>query len=581
MTPEVVPLENGQNKSTNGKRKRSWGAVVSLLVLAFVLRSHHLEKVAVEHFDEGVYASNLYSEHLDFRFPDQHLYAPPLLPTVFEWMLISEDGAPDAVMWVNVFLGTALVFAVWWTTRMIGGDRSAIVAATLVTFSDYFVNYSRAALTDIPVCLWMVLAIGAILKGLDSGSRLWMIIGAALTALAWWTKYNGWLPLAISGAGLAGWVVFERPEWRHARAILFQWMVIAALAVLMWTPVLSSLQPTGGYRAVAENHAGYVTGVSGWVPSMIRHVQVAHHDMGLLTVLGIIAGSVSLGFGVGRTGWWWVPLSIVVCGGVLYIAGPIPVLFVGAVIGFVIQFRVTGENEFVRWGFWFLLAWFVSMSLMTPMYRPYPRLMMPWVLSAVIGMSLLASNLKSKNSQRLFCLTWRIGSSLPWIMVIICLYVGDGVPSQFQLPSQRTDRTAFRTLAVEYVDEFAQHTDESLTRNMPVDAVVYVLAEPGLYYHLASLDDGPLPFIAQPASNLGMLAPGQTDPRVPTFLITGPHSKTEAKELLTMQNRVEMLRVDEVPMSDLVLLDDMAPSELEAAREQTVTLWKLKRFGEK
>ena len=35
-----------------------------------------------------------------------------------------------------------------------------LAAAALVAFNDMFIQYSRAVLTDVPVCLWMTLAVG-------------------------------------------------------------------------------------------------------------------------------------------------------------------------------------------------------------------------------------------------------------------------------------------------------------------------------------------------------------------------------------------------------------------------------------
>ena len=50
-------------------------AAIVLTVLAAGLRLAHLDRVAIEHFDEGVYAANFYAAHLEDRFPDRHLYA--------------------------------------------------------------------------------------------------------------------------------------------------------------------------------------------------------------------------------------------------------------------------------------------------------------------------------------------------------------------------------------------------------------------------------------------------------------------------------------------------------------------------
>src|SRR5262245_52822704 len=60
-----------------------------ILVLGLIHRGWHFELSTVEHFDEGVYASNLwFGEDSNFRYPMRHLYAPSLLPALIEWTMI-------------------------------------------------------------------------------------------------------------------------------------------------------------------------------------------------------------------------------------------------------------------------------------------------------------------------------------------------------------------------------------------------------------------------------------------------------------------------------------------------------------
>src|SRR5687768_3002192 len=50
---------------------------ISIRLLAF-------SRSAVEHFDEGVYASNIFFGPPDYAYPMQRFYAPPLLPALIE-----------------------------------------------------------------------------------------------------------------------------------------------------------------------------------------------------------------------------------------------------------------------------------------------------------------------------------------------------------------------------------------------------------------------------------------------------------------------------------------------------------------
>ena len=128
-------------------------SVLTLVLLGFALRAWQPTQMAVEHFDEGVYASNRFcgpiiSPEAPYSFPDRHLYAPPLLPAVLELVLLVSGGSPGSVMCPNVLVGTITVLAVWWVARSWFGPVSAIVAGTLAATSEYHIAFSRTALTD-------------------------------------------------------------------------------------------------------------------------------------------------------------------------------------------------------------------------------------------------------------------------------------------------------------------------------------------------------------------------------------------------------------------------------------------------
>ena len=55
-----------------------------ILAAGVALRLYALSRSAVEHFDEGVYASNLFFGAPDYAYPQQRFYAPPLLPALIE-----------------------------------------------------------------------------------------------------------------------------------------------------------------------------------------------------------------------------------------------------------------------------------------------------------------------------------------------------------------------------------------------------------------------------------------------------------------------------------------------------------------
>ena len=82
--------------------------VLFVAVIAGSLRLAAPSHLAIEHFDEGVYASNRLADFQDppGAYPDRHLYAPPLFPKLLEWSLALGGGRPWSPMAVNLVVGT-------------------------------------------------------------------------------------------------------------------------------------------------------------------------------------------------------------------------------------------------------------------------------------------------------------------------------------------------------------------------------------------------------------------------------------------------------------------------------------------
>ncbi len=63
--------------------------------------------------------------------------------------------------------------------------------------------------------------------------------------------------------------------------------LLTAVTALAIAPLFVSLQGTGGYTAVATNHARYIVGVFGWLDSAIAHAQHLAAFESFLTPLGV------------------------------------------------------------------------------------------------------------------------------------------------------------------------------------------------------------------------------------------------------------------------------------------------------
>jgi dolichyl-phosphate-mannose-protein mannosyltransferase len=235
--------------------------------------------------------------------------------------------------------------ALWLVGRSWFSPRAGLAAAALVAISPFHIVYSAAALTDVWLGLWLLLAVDAAGRSLARRDLRWAVAAGLYTGFAWWTKYNGWLPLAIEGAGLGVLAAVSRlhpgmkvrgsgvsvqdlesdvPVSRGRRRVgarntqpavasagekeqgnwSWLWPAVGCLAMtsvvalLAWSPYWFALQKVGGYGPIAGNHAKYVVGFAGWLTSAARQVAgFSVIDRGF-TAAGILAAFVVPAFSV-------------------------------------------------------------------------------------------------------------------------------------------------------------------------------------------------------------------------------------------------------------------------------------------
>jgi hypothetical protein len=531
------------------------------------LRAAYPSRMAVEHFDEGVYASNLYTP--DGRYPFQHLYAPPLLPFFLEWAAIF--GGPHSVMWVNVISGSLTLLVLWGMVRQWWGPPAAIAAMVLLAFNEFHIAYSRAALTDAMLGLWMTAGVWAGWRAIQFGGAGNIAAAGVLASLAWWTKYNGWLTLAITGSGAAGWILFggtraatqasggrqppveqpatstntprkknkgaarpplaEAPKtdtvFGAARIYLGRWALTAAIAFLLWSPWLWDLQQYGGYAAVAKNHSGYFTGLGQWWANAVRQCAAIASGCHWLTQSGVAVAVVST-------------------------------LIVGVRSSKLTPEQVAAQDDFDErpWtrvirlpSTWIAAAWFIGLTVAVPLYQPYPRLCLPWLIGLVTLFGGLIANCGEWNDQ---------GGRLQPVgflaMIPAALLYFGGLTSRGGDIGCWDSRSSLEDVSQ---DVIAALQSQPLTRNVDgVRCVVSVVAEPGLYFHLGSLQrNSPVGHFAVPAADLGVARSESGTSEVPVYLVVGPHADQSEADSLIATGRVEQVAEFEYWPSNMVLLD--------------------------
>ena len=344
------------------------------ILLGAILRLAYPGRMAIEHFDEGVYASNFwFGAEEGYEYPARQLYAPPLLPAAIEWaMFIAALGGirPTGFspMIPSLIAGLATIPSIWWVGRRWFGPSAGIVSGWLVAASDFHSSYSRAALTDVPVCLFILWGVYFTWQALQTGTRRSIILAAVFTALAWWTKYNGWLPLAVGLSGAAAWQMRLPRAERQLVQVGKRWLLIASLSFLLWSPVLIGLQSHGGYAAVAANHRQYVEGFTDWTANAELQLEnIAYYDGPLRHLIEPWMMRRANQFIDHLPPSWlgWLPIILLLLGTVT--------------ICLLCHYRrVTLPSKGANWA---LLAWICGLTVATPCYHPYPRLVMPWMLA--------------------------------------------------------------------------------------------------------------------------------------------------------------------------------------------------------
>ena len=482
--------------------------------------------IAIEHFDEGVYASNLWCPDNDSSYPDRHLYAPPGLPQVIEEAHLWLGASDFSSIAPSLLAGIALIPLLGLLARDWLGEPAGRAAVLLAVFSDVHVLYSRIALTDVPWITWLVLALWLIRRGLVSGQPAVLLAAGLATALGWWTKYTGWLPLA---SGLSG--VIAVPLLLHqTRPLWGNWLkrmgAVVAVTAISIAPLFVSLEDTGGYSAVTANHARYIVGLTGWLSSAASQVEHMAAFESPLTFVGVL---VACWFTTGTSErFTWNAnrrrlLPAVAAGGFVAIGSFSALVLVAAGLALRDGLAKLRHNDHVapdRGLAWTMLAaWWIAMTLTTPLYYPYPRLVLPWLVAGwlLVGHRLAcwtapgspSEKSPGASSQNETILTVAAASGLVLLLVAI--------PSRFL--TRAVPAIAPRTAVVGVADRMI----EAVTNQVPSgNAVIRVWGEPALFFQLNNRSPDRL--LMQPAGGLQVIRPGEPPPDIPVFLVIGPHA---------------------------------------------------------
>jgi 4-amino-4-deoxy-L-arabinose transferase-like glycosyltransferase len=497
-----------------------WAWLAAAVVAGAVLRLAFPGRMAVEHFDEGVYASNvLFGAESSFQYPGREFFAPPLLPTVIEWLHIgwSLTGLtpPGWLPMVPALVcGMATIPSLWWIARRWFSPHAGVAAAWLIALCEFHAFYSRTALTDVPLtfCLmWAVYWFGRALAFPPGspgtavpGSLRATAFAGALTAAAWWTKYNGWLPIAIAATAVALCLLITRAPRQAWAGTVVVGTLATLIAVALWLPVLWDCQDVGGYRAIAANHRGYVDGWGAWLTNAVQQFEIhGGAYAGWATLVGIAAptliavllgwchghgvfdvavrsgrehGHAADGVTVAPTTTDWHRLAGLVINATIVAFRPgswLPIAFgTAAVCSLLALRRAARERTFdLAWSASLVLVWVMSLVVVTPLYRAYPRLLIPLIVGSLLGASLFWRRGWVDFIAPALRRTWWLGPAIALSLALGVLAVRGSTAWE--------DRSGYRAASRALSDRSTYGWDDRAG-----GALVYVISEPGFFYNL-------------------------------------------------------------------------------------------------
>jgi dolichyl-phosphate-mannose-protein mannosyltransferase len=462
--------------------RRELALLTAIATVGFVLRALAFARSAVEHFDEGVYSSNIYFPPPELTYPLQRFYAPPLLPALIELGMIVGLPPNIAALLPSFLAGCGTVVALWWFGRSWFGPRVGVAVAALVALSPFHITFSVAALTDVLLGLFVVLAVDAAARSL-CGDLRWAVVAGIYTGLAWWTKYNGWLPLAIEAAAIAVlWLLRDRGQGHRTSASpLIYFLVTAAVAAAIWSPYLLALQDQGGYTPIAANHAKYAVGLGGWYGSARRQ---------------------SANFFLIDGGWSGAALVAA-----LALAAVVPAMAVEP---------CSASRQRQKIGAALVSVWWLGLAITTPLYWPYPRLLLPGLLATWLGAAILIDLLLRQRRERL-------AAGLISLLAIAPTITGLGWSWASRANTIGNDRRALLKIAREIRRDLDQATFAPAAAISPPSRAVYVFGEPAIFFQLRA---GGEPIVV-PAQHVIIQPATIGDEPAPTFLVTGPHAQRD------------------------------------------------------
>lgn len=541
---------------------------LALIAVAAILRLWGFGSLGLDHFDEGGYAMSARAVAEGAfgteRYPLQHFLSPP-----FQFgsagLAMEVLGVHDRVLTgVSILFGIATVGLTYLFVAARFGAMAGVVSGTLLALSDFHVLYSRSGLTDIAFTFWFLAALVAFTESERRASWAWAVVAGLATGVAWNTKYHGWLAVVVAAGALVLGLLREREWTPFARSVarLALAAVIAAALYVPWALFVSD-QP-GGYARLVEEHSSYLRPMRAHRQSWTHLNTQLHLDgwfgraaPGLAALFLLIATRAAGGVRRTRT------VGAIAAAG-LALGNT---LFVGlaALVG--VSRTALSRDPGAR----IALSFFACFCVLTPLYYPYPRLVLPWVLAASIlaglGVAHLLGRDRVDEDAALPVSLLRPLRVAGVVLLVVVTAVAIWRRPPWEAASTYRAKDGFRTAASE------------LATHIPEGSSVVVWGEPGVVFYLRDAFDA-VHHVDDVRRTDDHRVPGR-----PLYLVTsvyadrigGGNGLTDWREAHP-DVLVEVTAVPVRDVSDVRLLDDFGRGRARAFLDGTMNDYDLRLF---
>ena len=560
------PSTTPQAKTYKGDGAISACIVGVLLFAGAALRLRGFSRLGLTHFDEGVYAFSGFWPFPHAQngalYPLQKLFSPPAyfgLLGIVNWF---RGRALDLnAIAINVVLGSLTVLLVFWAGSRFFGTYAGISACALTALGELHIAFSRTALTDTGFSFFFLLALALIAICIEKESLYWAIAAGLAVGIAWNFKYHGWLLIVFALPAVLLKALRNPIGLKRTRALLLCWFVILVVGAMCFLPWLLFVQyRLGGYAAVEKFHGIFLN--FRWFSNLGQLAEMQRYFDGWISrispAIAFLCGALSSPHRFSSEVFRW-------CVAILFFT----LLLLGALFtGFGACLLLAALSIPMLWranhAFGnLLLCSLLILFVLTPCYKPYARLTLPWSLMIL---PLAGLSFQQMTEGERWHSTWeRIVSIGRWKLTALSacgILVAVTALSVFQRPAPRTWMATAS----------ARDDAPQMAKLIPHGSSVLVLGEPEIafYFKQAGLSTYCFSEISELRNFL--VQPSLYSSDAHTFVAVGFYGRmvldwdTIARKGVNLFRLVSRLSFQP---SDVRLVDDFPPKEALSLRSTT------------